>query len=329
MTLAQASMKIRLSEIPWLRQNIAAGCAATSSVPVAVVVVNRLSQENNININIKKRKRSALQNLPEITLKIAENDPTNLNKKITRHLSSRTKMNYLSYELFNRFYFWIFEQFINPLITSSFYVTEAEGHGSEVHYYRKGVWNKILKKAKSQIGYHFMKVSADQSPMVSRMVINYSDNVNGKNNSKCSDKGSDKSSDTSIGNNRVIHTLPTSASKSTTNKTSPKPSKNATHTAHNITLNMQKAPAVRFVPKKSSVRPITNLKSRVRAPAGTRIKGPRSAALFYIICYGKYEKKIDYWCFYYFGLAVHHPTLPSTSLIVCLSTTASTLTLTP
>ena len=143
MTLAQANMKIRLSEIPWLRQNIAVPTTATSSAPAAVEVVNASSQENNI--NIKKRKRSTLHKEPEITLKLRANDTTNLNKKMTRQISSsRIKINNSSCELFNRFYFWIFEQFINPLITSSFYVTEAEGHGSEVHYYRKGVWNKMI-----------------------------------------------------------------------------------------------------------------------------------------------------------------------------------------
>ena len=138
-------------------------------------------------------------------------------------------------EILNRFYSWVFESFIGPLISSSFYVTEAEGKGADVLYYRKGVWNAILKQARTQMGSHFMDIATDQTKEKEDNENKTGSEIFVKGN--CSVKG-----------------------------------QNTINDKGNI-LNLKAAPCVRFIPKKSSVRPITNLKSAHRA--GLRKKNTR------------------------------------------------------
>jgi Telomerase ribonucleoprotein complex - RNA binding domain len=165
-------------------------------------------------------------------------------------------------EQFHCFYFWVFEMFVNPLISSSFYVTEAEGRGTEVHYYRKGVWNRLLKKAREQMGCHFMRICADQTqtqtqtdPRVAHL------------------GGNQTTSGTSLNKlNSNSNSTKVSTSSSTSNDTNTNTNsatlKSSTHSAQSGLrgiLDLQGAPTVRFVPKKNSLRPITNLKSRPKA----------------------------------------------------------------
>ena len=58
----------------------------------------------------------------------------------------------------NRIVFWMYESFINPMLSSYFYITEAEGRGTEVLFYRKPIWFRILQKAKENMDDHFMQV---------------------------------------------------------------------------------------------------------------------------------------------------------------------------
>jgi Telomerase ribonucleoprotein complex - RNA binding domain len=165
-------------------------------------------------------------------------------------------------EQFHCFYFWVFEMFVNPLISSSFYVTEAEGRGSEVHYFRKGVWNRLLKKAREQMGCHFMRICADQTqtdPRVAHL-------------------GSNQTTSSTSLNKLNSNTTKVSTSSSTSNDTNTNNAtfKSSTHSAqsgHRGILDLQGAPTVRFVPKKNSLRPITNLKSRPKA--GSKAKSAR------------------------------------------------------
>jgi hypothetical protein len=57
-----------------------------------------------------------------------------------------------------RLLFWIFSQFINPLVGACFYVTEVEGHGAQVHYYRKAVWANIVRLGLHQMKENFVQV---------------------------------------------------------------------------------------------------------------------------------------------------------------------------
>ena len=211
-----------------------------------------------------------------------------------------------STEIFLKFYLWLFENFINPLISSSFYVTEAEGRGTEVHYYRKGVWNRILKKAKQQMGDHFMKIvkshnlppssshpragalsnrewlqqddkntKKKQHVFFSQSQMNRnrdflsitavhtdSNHLSGDDNINDYDKYSNKAanhfaadilSQPAINNNNINNCNNINSSCKNSQK------------KLDTLLHLETAPAVRFVPKKLSVRPITNLKSRPKA----------------------------------------------------------------
>ena len=69
--------------------------------------------------------------------------------------------------LFYAFIYWIVSDFINPLIASYFYVTEGEGRGTEVLFYRRSVWNLILERGFQQVGGHFMSILESGRSIVS------------------------------------------------------------------------------------------------------------------------------------------------------------------
>jgi hypothetical protein len=56
------------------------------------------------------------------------------------------------------FLYWLFATVVNPLLSSSFYVTEGEGTGNEVLYYRHSVWNRLAQLGDVYLNEHFIKV---------------------------------------------------------------------------------------------------------------------------------------------------------------------------
>jgi len=40
--------------------------------------------------------------------------------------------------------YWIFADFINPLIAATFYTTEAEGRSNDVTFFRKPIWARLV-----------------------------------------------------------------------------------------------------------------------------------------------------------------------------------------
>lgn len=48
-------------------------------------------------------------------------------------------------EIAKTFFLWLFNSFILPLLRGYFYVTETSCHRNTVFYYRKPIWNVILK----------------------------------------------------------------------------------------------------------------------------------------------------------------------------------------
>ena len=217
MTLAQALLKIRQKDIPWLKDSCRTDPALTAS-----------------GIRVSNAGHSGRSSPP---LSAQEKDPGS--PRVTCQSAT---------DRFHRFYLWVFEMFLGSLISSSFYVTEAEGRGSEVHYYRKGVWNRLLKAAKEQMGCHFMRICADQTDPRAGPQIG--------------DKGASSSVHVHV---RVAKPSSASAVRS------------------RGTLDLQGAPCVRFVPKKTSLRPITNLKSRPRAALRTKNSRYCSAPLCSIL----------------------------------------------
>lgn len=61
-------------------------------------------------------------------------------------------------QIFHRFMFWLYSDFINPLLSSCFYATESEGCGSKVLFYRKPVWSEIVRRGQKQLQQNFIQV---------------------------------------------------------------------------------------------------------------------------------------------------------------------------
>ena len=153
------------------------------------------------------------------------------------------------------FTYWLYFSFINPLISTCFYATEGEGCGQQVLYYRKPVWSQCMRLGRQQMKRHFVEVQLQPSltgllgfQRSSTTLTNST--INGANNNS-----------SSSGAKQAVpsHTLPTrhlhkhSKNSKTTNNT-------YRHWSKLQQLAFKRLPSVRYLPKKSSLRPITNLK---------------------------------------------------------------------
>lgn len=74
----------------------------------------------------------------------------------------------------SQFIFWIFTSFVIPLISVFFYVTEGEGQGSKVFYFRKPVWRQITSLGCEQVKKSFAQLSenANSSSMSKKRKAN-------------------------------------------------------------------------------------------------------------------------------------------------------------
>ena len=72
----------------------------------------------------------------------------------------------MSTSLFYAFIYWIVSDFINPLIASYFYVTEGEGRGKEVLFYRRSVWNSILERGFQRVEGHFIGIMESETSTI-------------------------------------------------------------------------------------------------------------------------------------------------------------------
>jgi len=79
----------------------------------------------------------------------------------------------LRYKLFIKFMHWIFSDFINPLVSCSFYVTEVEGRANEVLFFRKPIWSFIVRHGIVQMKNHFMPVRIQASIHLLVMQLHY------------------------------------------------------------------------------------------------------------------------------------------------------------
>lgn len=53
---------------------------------------------------------------------------------------------------------WLFNDFINALVSVCFYATEAEGKGNETLFFRKPIWSELVKRGLKQMENNFMPV---------------------------------------------------------------------------------------------------------------------------------------------------------------------------
>ncbi len=65
--------------------------------------------------------------------------------------------------IFQIFLFWIFDDFINPLLGACFYITEAQDRGCEVQFFRKPTWSKVVLLGKEQVKAGFIPLATTQS----------------------------------------------------------------------------------------------------------------------------------------------------------------------
>jgi hypothetical protein len=61
-------------------------------------------------------------------------------------------------QVFYRFMIWLFNDFVNALVSVCFYATEAEGKGNETLFFRKPIWSELMKKGLKQMENNFMPV---------------------------------------------------------------------------------------------------------------------------------------------------------------------------
>jgi hypothetical protein len=89
-----------------------------------------------------------------------ENNNNNNNQNKINNNTLQLNLN-MKQRLFHAFMYWVFTDFINLLLGSCFYVTEGEGRGSEILFYRKPIWSKIVETGKKQMNKHFLPVFID------------------------------------------------------------------------------------------------------------------------------------------------------------------------
>ena len=76
----------------------------------------------------------------------------------------RDNSNYsLVQSVFQIFLFWIFDDFINPLLGACFYITEAQDRGCEVQFFRKPMWSKVVSLGKEQVKGGFVPLAITPS----------------------------------------------------------------------------------------------------------------------------------------------------------------------
>lgn len=142
--------------------------------------------------------------------------------------------------IFNVFVYWIFTDFINPLVSASFYATEAEGRSNDVTFFRKPIWARVIERGREQMKKHFMELPS---------------------------YGDDDIQDQKVGQKRT-HSYPSSLVQSTNvnNNTGLLRAHTSTMPPKKKLRSIETLPKIRFLPKKNCVRPITNF--RVKSSSG-------------------------------------------------------------
>ena len=78
-------------------------------------------------------------------------------------------------DILHQFIYWLFTTVVNQLVAVCFYVTEAEGRGMELLYYRKPVWARLMKKGEKQLDESFVRVPEAAEHMSDKHTISNAD----------------------------------------------------------------------------------------------------------------------------------------------------------
>ena len=147
-------------------------------------------------------------------------------------------------EVLHNFTYWIFSGFINSLLSVCFYITEGEGLGSQLLYYRKRIWSLMMKMGETQLEESFVLI-----PDPTHTNSKDEDVEIATRNRKPANLDDDFIPKQSIGLSKT--------------STTPKPLKPLVNIKFDRdSIIFKTAPFVRLVPKKRSVRPITNMTQR-------------------------------------------------------------------
>lgn len=190
--------------------------------------------------------------------------------------------------MFAKLMYWIFSSFINPLLAASFYITEGEGLGMTLLYYRKSSWTQMVNKGCTQVDKSFMKVvmsisgknegdkgaeyvyrgrglaidqwwhfpnSCHEEDVSSSKPLN---ELSSKESSNCDDPVTKRARLPLSNASKAMLSKDVDADECFHNRNFRAKSSNISVGINNI------IPAIRFVPKKTSVRAITNMRMKQR-----------------------------------------------------------------
>jgi hypothetical protein len=110
---------------------------------------NKINNEdcNKIFSNTDEAKKDTLINDENCQENIKKSTTNNKNKfKKLKNNRKSSLITAIKEQFFYRFILWLFNDFINVLLSFSFYITEVEGRGFQVLYYRKPIWSLIVEK---------------------------------------------------------------------------------------------------------------------------------------------------------------------------------------
>jgi len=138
---------------------------------------------------------------------------------------------------------WVFTSVVNPLLSTTFYITEGEGLGASVLFYLRSVWTSIIAEVGvKQIRQHFMEISLPTAADVAQSKADAASNGQpGASWKSSAYRPAGAPTARAIGSKAV-----SGASFVTPNAL--------------CDVNADSLPYIRFVPKKNTIRPIVNMK---------------------------------------------------------------------
>jgi hypothetical protein len=144
--LTQVVAGMRARDIPWLQSG-----TETRDPPLPVVLKKPEPREGLLESQHTLCSTGTEVSSPQS----APAAPSHLRQRARR--SSKVESAAREQLLF-RFLEWVFAEVVVKLLGVCFYATEVEGRGSEVLYYRKPVWARIVNKGKQQLFANFVPV---------------------------------------------------------------------------------------------------------------------------------------------------------------------------
>lgn len=167
------------------------------------------------------------------------NDMNDMNDMNKNDLNTSTTL------IASKVFYWIYKAIINVSLSSYFYITECEGCGSELFYFQKSIWSKIIRLGSNQIYQSFVPIETNLDNQIS---------VSNTNSNRPSLSNQPKSI-SSWWKFSVTHEnlLEKEREKQAIARIQRR------NLFHKLSICI---PMVRFVPKKESIRAITNMRVR-------------------------------------------------------------------